>query len=185
MSHGEISKQIEKSTLEKSIYLVGKLREQTSHYIAACENETPEDRSQVSRLLQRQQIDVAEAIMKFPGQVVTTQLLLRKIRGLHALSVKDKFNSLHREIGQPNYIGKVKNLPRGVVAFYKAPWRFVDQHFVNSKGISEDEYKAQFDADMSMCPVSGLIRSSQDWREVYQSYLAAAPHDLAGRQSNN
>ena len=82
------------------------------------------------------------------------------VRRMHqrsdAAAIVQSMVDLSKEYGQPEFVGKYKKLPRGVHVFFKADRRRVDHTFLQSLGISWNDYKENWEhADNSWPPKFG------------------------------
>jgi hypothetical protein len=116
---------------------------------------------------------IAYSILSFPGRVVSTKMLTRMHSALRgsAVEIKEWMISLDGNKGSDGYVGKYRHVGCNIGAFFKAKPQDVDRDFVQSFGLSWDEYSDAYDSNMEVAPCKVL---APNWKEYYATLLAAS-----------
>lgn len=171
-----IPEQVERDSLERAQHLMLKTRRQQREFSKIFTDviTSLEEAGQLLNVMVKEPETLVRTILMFPGKAVAANMVTRKRKNTRALDVSETMQQLSKKTGEAAYVGQFKSVGRKTHVFYKAPIAKCDVGFLSAQGISEEEYTAKYDSDMTTAPVTGIPK----WNEFYATLTAETPANI-------
>jgi hypothetical protein len=108
----------------------------------------------VDNIIGNDRESLKKAILTFPGEAISAQIILRKHRKFKALEVSTEMKNLSKRPNEEQYVGQFKKVARKTDVFYKADFETCDQEFLQSIVIKERMYRSNGQTSMPTCTIN-------------------------------